>query len=423
LRWIDENDRELGQPVDSYVPAGVSRVVRIAPPKDSSGELRLELSGDDHAFDNALYYVPQQRQALTVVYCGVDQPNDPEECLYYLTTALSSDASRDVQVAAFGVGEAIDLPSENAPLAVATAAPTISQCRNLRSYIERGGAVLYVLNPEDDGASLALLADVDEVAVDEADVEGYAMLRDIDFSHPLFAPMAGAQFNDFTQIRFWNYRRLDETDLPDARVVARFEGGDPAVLEQRIGSGRLLIFTSSWKPSDGQLARSWKYLLMMSSWVEYLSPEHDFREDFLVNQPAPLPEGVELADGAAVTKPDGSEALVPEGATEFGGADQPGVYSLSLAEGVARFAVNIDPAESDTSPIPLEQFEQLGCRLAGRASTDADLESKKQLRDIELERRQNLWKWMIAAVLAILIVETWLAGRASRQTAYELAPS
>jgi hypothetical protein len=29
----------------------------------------------------------------------------------------------------------------------------------------------------------------------------------------------------------------------------------------------------------------------------------------------------------------------------------------------------------------------------------------------ELEGRQKLWRWLILAVIGILIIETWLAGR------------
>ena len=58
------------------------------------------------------------------------------------------------------------------------------------------------------------------------------MLGEIAFDHPLFASLAGAQFNDFTKIRFWKYRRIDADRLGDARVLARFETGDAAVIEK-----------------------------------------------------------------------------------------------------------------------------------------------------------------------------------------------
>jgi hypothetical protein len=35
----------------------------------------------------------------------------------------------------------------------------------------------------------------------------------------------------------------------------------------------------------------------------------------------------------------------------------------------------------------------------------------------QLENRQKVWRWLIAAVLVVLMAETWLAGRAARQAA------
>ena len=39
------------------------------------------------------------------------------------------------------------------------------------------------------------------------------MLGEIKFDHPLFAPLAGAQFNDFTKIHFWKHRLIKPESL------------------------------------------------------------------------------------------------------------------------------------------------------------------------------------------------------------------
>ncbi|MFO0952790.1 MAG: hypothetical protein U0835_16900 [Isosphaeraceae bacterium] len=81
------------------------------------------------------------------------------------------------------------------------------------------------------------------------------MLGEVAFDHPLFAPLAGPQFNDFTRIRFWKHRHIEPDALGDARVLARFEGGDPALVEEVWSAkGRLVVLTSGWNPGDSQLA-------------------------------------------------------------------------------------------------------------------------------------------------------------------------
>ena len=423
LEWFG-NDGSLDLPNDVYVPAGESLVVKVQPPANASQQAVLHLTGDSHAFDNKLLFVPPVRQELRVLYIGADAPNDPQASRYYLEAALGSDSSRDITIEAVEPDDplAFEALDQRPILAASTAPLRDAHVQQLRSYLESGGALLYVLSAGDDGASLAELLGNDQLVVEESDVNGYAMLQDNDFTHPMFAPMSGPQYNDFTQIRFWKHRQLNEAHVPNARVVARFENGGLAIVEQRIGSGRLFIFASGWKPSDGQLSRSWKYLLMMSSLVDSLRPNRDFHVDFIVNRPAHIPDGIELAE-RRVTKPDGSNVLLASDARAFNNSDLPGIYTLHTVDGPAQFAVNVDPVESRTVPLPVEHFEQLGCRLSGQTPTPEQIEAKKQLRDVELERRQNVWKWLVAIALAVLILETWLAGRVSRQTAAEMSPS
>jgi hypothetical protein len=262
---------------------------------------------------------------------------------------------------------------------------------------------------------------VDQLPVEEAKVDGYAMLTEIDFRHPLFAAMSGPRFNDFTQIRFWKHRRVDLSNAEAARVVARFEDGDPAVIEQRIGAGRLVAMTAGWHPEDGQLARSWKFLLMLSALVDDRGAARDFPTEYLVNELVPLVDHAALGDDAKVTTPGGEVISLAADADAFAEASRPGVYTIATKRGPVRFAVNIDPLESDTAPLPPEAFEQLGVKLAGRAENRYDAARLEQLRDVELEGRQRIWQWLVATALAVLIAETWLAGRLSSRPVGALA--
>jgi hypothetical protein len=76
--------------------------------------------------------------------------------------------------------------------------------------------------------------------------------------------------------------------------------------------------------------------------------------------------------------------------------------------------VNLDPAESKTSPMAVETLEQYGCRLSNPSRSRVDREQLRQMHNAELEGRQKLWRWLILAALGVLIVETWLAGRLQR---------
>ena len=87
------------------------------------------------------------------------------------------------------------------------------------------------------------------------------------------------------------------------------------------------------------------------------------------------------------------------------------MYTIDTPAGASSFAVNLDPLESKTAPLPVETIEQLGVRLASHSRQNVDREQLRQMYNAELEGRQKLWRWLILAVIGILIFETWLAGR------------
>ncbi len=419
LQWTNAAGVVAGPTIEAYVPPGTSRVVRVPPPEDEANQARLILQGDDHAFDNTLYFVSEDRGELAVAYLGDDAAGDPQGMRYYVESAAASHAGRDVRVDDFAaLADGLDEQASETPLVIATRTPSADEMTVLQRYLKNGGTVLFALAEADGAAALAALLQLDELPAAEAEVDGYTMLRDIDFTHPLFAAMSGPKFNDFTQIRFWRYRRIElPAESTAVRVVARFETGDPAVIERRFGAGRLVALTVGWSPADGQLARSWKFLLMLLALVDDNRAAADFRTDYVVNERVPLPPRDALAERIVVTRPDGDEHRLEEGAAAYNHADEPGVYALAGADGPIRFAVNIDPLESDTAPLAAESFEQLGCRLVGGEVSQLDDHHQQQLRDVELESRQRIWQWLIVAVLALLVVESWLAGRLSRPAA------
>ncbi len=422
LQWSNAAGVTSGPVVDAYVPAGESRVVRVAPPAATLDKPRLTLHGDAQAFDNAMFFVPEDRRRITVAYLGDDREDDSQGLRYYLERAVTADPQRDVRVAAYGEIEQSESRNKEAPpLIVAATDPTPKQVASLRDYVAEGGTLLYVIDAANARPGLAALLGADAMPIAEAEVDDYAMLGNVDFDHPLFAAMAGPKFNDFTQIRFWKHRRLDLAGAAEARVVAHFDDGDPAIVERRIGAGRLVVMAAGWQPSDGQLARSWKFLLMLRSLVNDNGAAAGFRTDYVVNERVPLPDRAALAEDAVISTPDDVPIELERDTTAFAATEAPGVYALAGAKGPIRFAVNIDPTESDTASLPDEALEQLGVRLAGKVLPEQDAAALQQLRDVELESRQRMWQWLLAAALVVLVVETWLAGRLSRRMEPQLA--
>src|SRR5207253_1730444 len=152
-------------------------------------------------------------------------------------------------------------PGESVPLVVLAAETKPDNRGRLRKFMDGGGTVLHVLTAPRSAATLAALTGATAAAADFAEVAPNrgALLTDIAFDHRLFAPLAAPQYSDFTKIRFWKYRRLNLSLLGEARTLARFDTGDPAVIEKSFGKGRLVVLASGWAPADSQIARSSKF--------------------------------------------------------------------------------------------------------------------------------------------------------------------
>ncbi len=415
LQWLGDGDSSSGPPIAVYVPPGESRVVKAPMPSDPARQRRMRLLGDAQEFDNTLNIATRPVDAVQVLFVGSDRADDAGGLLYYAERALAQSPRQRVEMQNVAPdGELPKLNPRGVPLVLLTTEVAAPKQSTLRSYLEAGGTVLCVLTAAAKHDTLAALAGTQNVESTEAEVSDYAMLGQMAFDHPLFAPLAGPQYNDFTKIRFWKYRRLASDALGDAQIVASFEAGDPAVIEKTIGKGHLVVLTAGWQPADSQWARSSKFVPLMQSLLERHNPGLFEARSYFVGERVRLPAQDSDASDIVVHKPAGSAATLSSGSEYFTETDEPGVYAMDLPAGVQHFAVNLDPQESRTTPLPVETLEQWGAQLTSEEKRTVKANQERQLRNVELEGRQKIWQWLIVAVLTVLIAETWLAGRLSR---------
>lgn len=404
-----------GADVEAYIPPGESRVVKVPRPATATV---LRLAGDAHDFDNTAYLAGTPRREWTVFFLGTDKAADPEGLLYFLDRTWEETPERVVRVVARKPDEPLTADEvRNSPLVVLAGAPSPNTTRVLEKYLDDGGTVLCVMSSP---TPLPSMAGATAKAVGEASGDRYAMLRDIAFEHPLFSPLAGPQFSDFTKIHFWKHRKLTDGHLPGAKVLAWFDDGDPAVLEKTSGRGRFVVWASSWRPADSQLARSSKFVPMMTSLLELRHGRVQTGAQHRVGDRVLVPAS---AAATRVRKPDGTTVDLAADATTFDGTDQPGEYTLETPAGVRPFAVNLDPAESLTAPLSAETLEQFGCRLVKRSADAARAEAERQQQNAELERNQSIWRVLILVAIAAILVETALSGWRTRSAQREVVTS
>ena len=180
----------------------------------------------------------------------------------------------------------------------------------------------------------------------------------------------------------------------------------------------MLILTSGWQPEDSQLALSTKFVPLLYSTLDYSGAAAPPPMQYSVGDVVPLASIPGIDRPAAIRIPDGSEMKLGAGDTNFSKTTLPGIYALpsSQPQKISGFAVNLDAAESRTAPLAADELEHLGAPVAQPAvAAVPQAEQKVRLQNSELENRQKLWRWFLLTALAVLLFETWLAGRTARQ--------
>jgi hypothetical protein len=415
LTWANDRGPVAGfAPLSVYVPPGRSQIVRVPWPAKGEPADRLVLAGDDSDFDNTMYVVPPRTDSVRVVYVGDDSADDIKGLRYYLESAMGGTTQRKVELAARRASEALsEAELVGARLVVVTTPPAEAKVAALRRFVERGGDVLWVLKDASGGQALSQMMKVGDVKVEEAAPKDFSLIGRVDMEHLLFAPFADARFGDFTKIHFWRHRKV--TPPAGVRVLASFDGGDPFLIEQAIGQGKLLMATSGWHPADSQLALSTKFVPLLEGLLRR-KDQATVEAQYMVFEPVALPSVATGQGARTVIAPDGAKTEVPGTSTTFEGADKPGVFKLVQDGQETPLAVNLPADESRTAPVAVEELERWGAKLGSKPASDEIATRERRLRQIELENRQKLWRWLIVAVLGLLAVETALAGVLAKRT-------
>jgi hypothetical protein len=205
----------------------------------------------------------------------------------------------------------------------------------------------------------------------------------------------------------------------EARVLAAFDDGAPALLEGRRGQGRVLLFTSTLDRDWNDWPIRTSFLPAMQRLGAWLAGGLEERRDppSTVGQPRTirLPEGALLV---ALVAPDGRERRPPgqAGPREVGAGevtftpDHPGLWQVRVRvagqeriDPALAFAVWPDARESDTRRLePDELTAYFGGAALARVEGEASAAGGR--------REIPLWSLLLAVGLLAFLVEGLLLG-------------
>ena len=270
----------------------------------------------------------------------------------------------------------------------AVIAEDVTSVSEFVKYVEEGGALFLPLRKDADIQSVNALLARANIRISGVEDAGYAALAWVDLEHPIFRPFRGARFNDFSSVRYENYHVL--TADSSAVVLAKYDDLMPAIVEGKIGEGRIVVWAGGMGFDRSNLARTPRFVPLLHETLRYLSGDREIETDYLVGDAISAPDEMKRVMG-----PEGSDFVVGDARIFYA----PGVYQW----GTQIAAVNVADRESDLARITPAEFEIRLCDAPVLFQRDG-----KQLADLSIVYEYG--RWILGFLIVLLLIEHFYAA-------------
>jgi hypothetical protein len=358
---------------------------RFSSPGDHTVEIRLP--DDACRIDNQRWLSVPVREALRAL-CIYGRPGET----HFVALALEPEKSPTVRVR---VEEAPDTALLERDLSQYDAVflanlPTLDQEQSqvLHSFVEAGGGLVVFpgdltkpnefVPPAAAGEPPLLPATFAELAP-----TGNYRFAPLDYRHELIAPFRGFEQAGLLTTPIWKYMKLQPIGDEGVRTALALDSGDPAIIESRVGRGRVIMFATAASPDSMDRAADpptpWSLLgtwpsfppLVQESLSLVARGREEGRNRIVGESLSSLIHNATPETRLTMTPPAGGQRgdrglrgtsrevrLESEGDIwrwSYGDTSLSGIYDLSVGPPLEQhqlFAVNVDPRES-----PLERID------------------------------------------------------------------
>ena len=301
------------------------------------------------------------------------------DAVFYLQRALAPGAAGPFAVDTAAAASVASRPEQldRARAVVMAGAQGLDQRGRdrLAAFVRAGGGLLLVAGPALDPAVVADLFGGDPglgLGTAVVHVEPVTLVP-VDLRHPIMRGF-GTMVGTLGRARFSRTRAVFDADAADAgTVIVRFDDGSPALVEHAVGAGRVLVFASDLGNAWNDFPRRPTFVPFLHETVGYLATGRAQPREFVMGNAPP------------------------------GAPDRPG--AVTLADDARRIVLNVDPRESDPTPMASELFDASVDRLTVAAAREARAEAGEQ------EAGQRLWRYALMLMALTLVAEGLLGSR------------
>jgi hypothetical protein len=245
-----------------------------------------------------------------------------------------------------------------------------------------------------------------------------ARVAALEYGHPVFEPFRSPRSGNFSAARFYGYRTVTLAPSVQAQVLARFDAGAPAVVERKLGNGRVIVWASTLDLSWSDLPLKPVFLPFLHRIVRHLAVYSEAPPWMTVGQvldpSANVAPSAAITERIALTPSRNRVALNGEGPEVLELVEQ-GFYEIRRQASDADATVvasNVDLAESDLTAVDPQEVVAAAVGRAGEGPGGSA--ASLPLTPEAQERSQRVWWYLLWAAILLLGVDTLLSNRLSK---------
>ena len=363
------------------------------------GEVRIE-GGDSFPNDDVSRFAVERSDPRRVLF--VRNARDARSELYY-AAALDSAAAGSFKAE---VTTNESNPSLQAAAFVVLADPGVLSpgfASGLQEFVKGGGSLLIAVGPNTAVANQVPVSGLTlgGSRLSDRTRELFQTIAQREQSHPVIEKAIGLETVKFYQ--------LAQIDPGKAKVLAKTASGQPVLLEQQMGEGRILILASGLDNLGNNLPIHPAFLPFVERTAQYLSGQEESAQAVVVGETIELRAATDRAVTVEVLDANGNRALSMDQAAKATSYQPPteGFYEVRRNSGRQTLvAANADRRESDfdrldTETLALWKATGTPDAVAGDAAVPAG------------QKREPwpLWPYLLFLLAAITIAESIYATR------------
>jgi hypothetical protein len=392
----------------------------------------FELTDDDLLIDNRRYFTFRIPEKIPVLLVG-----EGERDTHHLGLALNpldaEDANKKVTKRSKSSLSGIDFNKFDVVILSNLSRLTDVQLTNLERFVQKGGGLFIILgdNIDPDFYANRLINKFFNLRVatpfkSTTNTGGFFSLERIDLDHPIFQVYRNLEKDQLPLIKFFSIFELPQGR--EVKTIVSFSLGRPALVEKSFGVGKALILAASVDESRADLVVHPFFVPMINRAVEYLAADLSrLDEDILIGSKVTRELPADLAGKEIeIFDPEMKKtSLQPSFQTDkliikIDDTSLPGIYNVQAStsspgrgEVVDRFAVNIDPKDSDPEKIEISDVED---KLEGVDFLFIDPGDDIEESILQSRYGKELWKTFLWIAFGLLALEMFLARSRRKDT-------